>query len=296
MRYAIAALALLVSPSAAFASQPGQPLDCSDWVFLQPGLTCATLAPFQGDNPPVFWKGVQKEVDNTGSLYTLREPFGPASSLWRTGDGRLDLVRSDGVSDTVVAYVADRGGPCAGCVDHVRPTDGASDFKHSETLTFDRVNGRFILAIESFCASESAYFCGPGWDYDGWSLIAIGGFATLFDVLQTYTPPAPSLGFRVPYMPDGLRSADHFDTYTGSLTKPIDFTQAQPLQCAYPLSAPHVGDYLTIADPLPDPAPGTGRYYITATTYQGQTRFGRKTTAGKLSGRDPSLLPACVAP
>ena len=97
-------------------------------------------------------------------------------------------------------------------------------------------------------------------------------------------------------MPDGLKSADHFDTYTGSLTKPIDFTQAQPLQCAYPLTAPHVGDYLTIADPLPDPTPGSGRYYITAATYQGQTRYGRKATNGQLSGRDPALLPACVAP
>jgi hypothetical protein len=39
--------------------------------------------------------------------------------------------------------------------------------------------------------------------------------------------------------------------------------------------------------------PGQGVYYVTAATYQGQTRYGRKTTAGQMSGRDPLLLPEC---
>jgi hypothetical protein len=41
------------------------------------------------------------------------------------------------------------------------------------------------------------------------------------------------------------------------------------------------------------PAPGHGVYYITAATYQRATRYGRQTTAGHLSGRDPALLPVC---
>ncbi len=57
---------------------------------------------------------------------------------------------------------------------------------------------------------------------------------------------------------------------------------------------PAVGDYVTVADPLPDPAPGQGCYYVTAVTYQGQTRYGRKSMGGVLSGRDPVVLPACV--
>ena len=59
-------------------------------------------------------------------------------------------------------------------------------------------------------------------------------------------------------------------------------------------TVPHVGDYLTVADTLSDPAPGTGRYYVTAATYQGATRYGRKATAGHLSGRDPAGLAGCA--
>ena len=53
---------------------------------------------------------------------------------------------------------------------------------------------------------------------------------------------------------------------------------------------------LTIADTLPNPPAGTGRYYITAATYQGQTRYGRKRQGTVMSGRDPALLPVCVQP
>src|SRR5260221_5943665 len=52
----------------------------------------------------------------------------------------------------------------------------------------------------------------------------------------------------------------------------------------HPAAAPHVGDYLTVADTVPTPAPGQGIYYITSATYQGATRYGRKTTAGHLAG------------
>ncbi len=71
-----------------------------------------------------------------------------------------------------------------------------------------------------------------------------------------------------------------------------DWSQAQPLQCGYPATPPSVGDYLTVADPLPDPAQGTGRYYVTAVTHQGQRRYGRKATNGVLSGRDPASAAA----
>jgi hypothetical protein len=124
-------------------------------------------------------------------------------------------------------------------------------------------------------------------------LYAINGFTTLFEVLQNFEPQV-SLGFRVPYMPEGMPAADHFDTYWGNLTRPIDFTQMHSLACDYPSTAPHVGDYLTVADTVPTPAPGAGVYYVTSASYQGATRYGKKTTAGHTTGRDPVLLPACT--
>jgi hypothetical protein len=54
-----------------------------------------------------------------------------------------------------------------------------------------------------------------------------------------------------------------------------------------------MGDYLTVEDRLPAPAPGSGYYYVTAVNYQGQRRYGRQSNGGVLSGRDPVVLPAC---
>ena len=36
--------------------------------------------------------------------------------------------------------------------------------------------------------------------------------------------------------------------------------------------------------------------FLMATTDQGATRYGRKATAGHLSGRDPAVLPVCEQP
>jgi len=128
---------------------------------------------------------------------------------------------------------------------------------------------------------------------DATVVFRFSGFATTFDILQTFTPQ-PSLGFRVPYMPEGMAGADHFDTYWGHLSTVGDWSQAHPLKCDYPAAAPHVGDYLSVPDTVPTPAPGQGVYYVTSATYQGATRYGRKTTAGHLSGRDPAVLPVCT--
>jgi hypothetical protein len=107
---------------------------------------------------------------------------------------------------------------------------------------------------------------------DYW-LASFRGFATTLEVLQAYAPPT-SLSFRVPYMLDGLPAADHFVTYWGNRTPPLDFTQAHPLQCGYPAAAPQVGDYLTVADTVPTRAPGQGVYDVTAATCRGARRYG----------------------
>src|SRR5439155_18644976 len=111
---------------------------------------------------------------------------------------------------------------------------------------------------------------------EGEELLALSGFTRMFDVFQTYTPTADALQFRVPAHPEGLRSADHFDTYWGHVSDLPDFTQAQPMQCHYPATPASVGDYLTVADTSPQPAAGQANYIVTAVTNGAQLRYGRK--------------------
>jgi hypothetical protein len=271
MRLALAFVAVTLACSPALASQPGQPLDCSDWV-LSPGYSCSYYygGPFSGD-----WtgqRGTDLAIDNLGGLLRLDGGTGIFVN-------RLDPVAGQGT----IAFVQNRPNG-SGDFDYAVPScsyGGGCSGGRSNLLIFDPVGGKLIFGVISW---------GPGYVYS--STIVISGFPSLFDVLQTYTPPPSQLGFRVPPMPEGLGGADHFDTYWGPLTKPIDFTQAHSLECGYPATPPHVGDYEIVTDALPTPAPDSGYYYLTATTYQGQTRYGRKTSNGKLSGRDPALLPA----
>jgi hypothetical protein len=95
-------------------------------------------------------------------------------------------------------------------------------------------------------------------------------------------------------MPEGMNGVDYFDTYWGDLANVGDWSAAQGLECGYPSSAPSVGNYLEVRDTLPTPGPGQGYYYVTAVHYMGETRYGRKTVNGRLTGRNPGLLPVCT--
>jgi hypothetical protein len=294
--------------ASASASQPGQPLDCSDWVFLMPGYSCSVVIA-RGHCDPAYPGGANyvcqnsvgetSAMDNESDLLTFEiGPRGICPGGLMAIDNNFQLVRYVGSTRQVIAYIESR------CVTSRREDDVSA----STAFTFDAARGRVLISIATYCYGYDASDCPADYDGDGspdstyagdvhnLQIIAISGFATLFDVLQSYTPPPSQLSFRVPYMPEGFGGADHFDTYWGPLTKPIDFTQAHPLQCGYPATPPRVGDYESVTDTLPTPAPDSGYYYVTAATYQGQTRYGRKTTNGHLSGRDPALLPACVAP
>ncbi len=267
-----AAVVILVAVLPALASEPGQPLDCSDWVFLKPGLSCSALSCGGGDNYNWCNEGTSPVIDNEGHMIRkLVVPItGHSCSPFELTERRI--IQFDGHTEEIVGYVRDR------CV-----APGVVDqfFWQSTGLVFDPTTGRLYVG---------AYTASGGW------LMMISGFATTFDILQTYTPQSNTIGFRVPVMPEGFPAADHFDTYYGTLSTVGDWSQAQPLQCGYPASPPHVGDYLTVNDPLPNPVSGRGRYYVTAATYQGQTRYGRKGTRGVLSGRDPTALPPCIQP
>ena len=81
--------------------------------------------------------------------------------------------------------------------------------------------------------------------------------------------------------------------WISDLATVCDWSQARPLQCGYPATPPSVGDYFSVEDTLPPPATGTGRYYVTAVTHQGQRKYGRQASDGVLTGRNPAVLPEC---
>ena len=286
MRFAAVLLVAIVC-SETFASDPGQPLDCSDWVFVEPGHACVPWVPWPCDphlNPRCDAPGRVAVMDNQSREFRVRDV--PLPDLPDCSRNRVEISLWDGVSERVIAYLDAR------CDGLARKDEAAND---SVQATFDQTRGALLIPLASYCNAGQPPLCAYATrgEPNRW-VAAITGFATTFEVLQTYAPPS-ALTFRVPYMPEGMAAADRFDTYWGPLAHPINVTQAHPLQCGYPMTPPHVGDYETVADTVPTPAPGQGVYYVTAATYQGATRYGRKTTAGHLSGRDPAMLPVCKA-
>lgn len=278
---ALAVVAL--SATAAFASEPGQPLDCSDWVSVAPGLTCSLAG--QADTVVDHGPGAEElRPDNEGGFLRARYFLAPISECSQRRS-RVEVVRFRGEVEELIGYFEARVNDC---------TLGSADAMRLDTPfgrgVFSPTAGEILFHATSFC--ESCRIPGPMYPESTWT-VSIRGFATTFDVLQTFTPSASAVGFRVPYMPEGLAAADHFDTYYGPLTKPIDFGSAQPLACDYPAAAPSIGDYLEVPAPVPDPPAGQGYWYLTSVTYQGQTRYGRKASGGRLSGRWPGQFPAC---
>ena len=123
---------------------------------------------------------------------------------------------------------------------------------------------------------------------------AVTGLATLAEILLSYEPAGGALSWRTPGFPLGLPSADRFEIYTGALGHVPLFTDAQPIDCSVPAAGhPAVGEYISIADPLPDPPVGEGRYVVVAVEQGSETRFGRQRMGGVTSGRDPGDFPAC---
>jgi hypothetical protein len=157
--------------------------------------------------------------------------------------------------------------------------------------SFDSVNGVLYIALTHGWSTDPGGTTVSG---GGRGVIRVSGFATVADIMLSYEPTAGLLSFRTPRYPEGLPAADYFDTYYGDLATVGDWSQAQPLQCGYPATPPQAGDYFEVADTLPAPAPGSGRYYVTAVTHQGTRRFGRQSNGGVLSGRDARTLPPCT--
>ncbi len=282
MSRCLLAFVLMFSLPPVLASDPGQPLDCSDWVFLESGLSCTVVADCSqiSDEWCNQVEALPLQSDNLGGL--LRHRFLNLGPVLCDGDGwntaRWEILRLSDGGEQLLGYMETRCG-INGTLDNggLLPR-----------VVFDRHNGRLIAVLQSSCSG------GASCPYQTQAhVVAFGGFSPIFEILQTYAPTSGPISFRVPYMPEGFPAADWFNTYYGDLANVGDWNQAEPLQCAYPASMPSVGDYLAVPESLPNPSPGNGRYYVTSVNYQGQTRYGRKAIGGVLSGRDPAVLPAC---
>lgn len=157
------------------------------------------------------------------------------------------------------------------------------------TMGFDMANG--IVYLMFFVSTEVQGRPEEGTRY----VVSLSGprIPTLLDIILSYQPPS-TLSFNVPVRPEGLPGADSFSVYHGDVRTASDLSQATPLECSVPAGRPPVpGEHLTVADPLPDPAPGDARYYVAAVNHQGQRRAGRTSMNGAMQGRNAAALPGC---
>lgn len=285
------------------ASEPGEPLGGEDWVILVPGVTGRDyLSPHSGrcndgadgwTSDVCQWQSGNQVTADGDSFVLHREPVSTGVYCEGRESQRQEIYLLDAQSGerTLVAYLEDRCVPGSpGKADTWTWMVSPGDYQEAlpkAKFSFDLTNGVLRFRMRTLCANCAF----PSGTVD--KIVEFSGFTTLFELQQTYDSTASGFAFRVPALPEGTGGADWFDTYYGDLATVGDWSQAHPLVCGYPATPPEPGDYLTVSDPLPDPGPGQGRYYITAVNYQGQRRFGRRSEGGVLNGRDPAVLPIC---
>jgi hypothetical protein len=98
----------------------------------------------------------------------------------------------------------------------------------------------------------------------------------------------------VPVRPEGLPGADSFSLYAGDVWTAADLSQAAPLECSVPVDRlPIPGEQLTVADTLPYPVAGAGRYYVAAVRHGDQIRAGRSIIGGVMQGRNAVVMRGC---
>jgi len=153
----------------------------------------------------------------------------------------------------------------------------------------DQTGGILLIGFTGSCFSAACTAQGDTTDHLG--VIRITGLPTLFDLALTYEPPA-GLALRMPVRPEALPSADRVDVYYGAAGSMADLSSALPLACdVAPSAGP--GDVVPVADPLPNPPLGQGRYYVAAVSSGPERRAGRRRTNGVLEGRLAASLPSC---
>jgi hypothetical protein len=155
-----------------------------------------------------------------------------------------------------------------------------------QNLFIDATAGRILM-------TAYADYCSPCTGEIG--IVEISGLPTLFDTLLTFIPDGQTISLLTPAHPDGFRSADSLQLWSGDLHSLPDWSQAQPLACAAAIS-PTPGQIVTVADTFPNPSVGQGRYYVTASQHGTDRRLGRQLIGQTMTARNPALLPVCIQP
>jgi hypothetical protein len=293
-------MAALVQVRVAMAQQPGL---AAGIVPVVPGVTvnvlretsitadisyCASVpAPVECQLAhSTAWLGGQPlspiGVDAAGSFYDIPDASGGGLVGLPDGDGgNLRRGRRDGVTQYMGFVYRQK------CLDPPGCTRRAF-YARATPFYLDVTNGRIIIVSGASIRSE------PGdqeIDYRV-GLVEIAGLPQLLDTLLTFIPGG-QLTALVPAHPDGFGTANALQVWTGEVRSMPDWSRAEPLTCDAATS-PAPGQLVAIADPLPDPAVGHARYYLTASVNGPDRRLGRQYVNGGFSARNPATLPVCA--
>lgn len=235
-------------------------------------------------------------TDSAGSVYVIT---GVTGSFY----GQAGVDRPTGSSTAVMYRMASDGSTegrigtinLLACLD---PSCATWDwFGAVSGPWIDPVGGTMLMFIQD-ARGPCTWDCIPNyctWSCDayvnGYVRVTITGLPKLFDTLLTFVPGGALVAL-TPGLPDGFRSADSLQVWTGNVRSMPNWSQAQPLTCSAATS-PTPGQVVTVPDTLADPTVGTGRYYVVASQSGGNRRLGRQYVNGAFSARDPSGLPAC---
>lgn len=222
---------------------------------------------------------VQLGVDASGNTYSLSTDFTifDASPISKYG---VALLRTTpGGQTTIAGYLVEEF--CDGFQCSPRTV-----FRFGQQISLDVTNGRILIPLSAeFFLNNIEYARLVG-------LVEIGGLPKLFDTLLTFIPGRQAMNILTPAHPDGFRSADSLQVWTGNVRSMPDWSQAQPLACTAAAN-PVPGQVVPVLDTLADPPVGEGRYYLAASESGADRRLGRRYMSGAFSAREPSGLPAC---
>jgi len=170
--------------SGAFASQPGQPFDCSDWVYSEPGLSCTAWVPYPADIDPYNYLDEIATFDMAQRLIRTRIVMipEPQDCLYGGDLPQLETLWIHGTDEGVVATMPPR---CNG--------DSWSWAEDPSNVEFDPTNGILLVRVYDRVGCWNGGQPCPTQESGSW-VAAIHGFTTTFEVLQNYTRAQSNVG------------------------------------------------------------------------------------------------------